>query len=599
MYLGSEGQSVLGAFDEEKFVQVESWRQLERILRSNGGSYGLSGQRGAGKSWMMNEALCWARKNGGIGVWFPSPSEYEPLAFLAAVSDVTATTFEEHYDEATGRQTRTAREHFLRRLMIALVAGSVGAALWWGSSNRVSIAEYFTTALAIGLLGGAVLTYLWGFMAYVRERRGLGRVRQTAEELRQQVRFVMISRDTTEGSAEASHGPLKAAWKRIEERELAERPATLSSLVHNYRAFCASAAAELEAPFVVAVDELDKMSDGKRLTALLRDIKGIFEIPGVHFLVSLSEEAARSLDLGSIRTRTEFNSSFYAVLDIGPLNPTVSHQLLERRGAKIGRQAAVALSILTAGVPRELVRVAELTQARSVDDVSEVRNAVLVALGEEARAFRAEVMSNVRKSKEGTRLIGDTERLGVHRRWSDETFKNAHAAELYALQALRDWSPRWTTEGWTSLYSEEWRRLLVRISVGGIIVALGEQVLAPHNDETLQRVLQAAADSSVVARDLLLESLIGGPRYLGVDSSLSERQVAIMIQAFISDSVSLRSDDAEAEDLCARGLLARPKDPDGNVYWLSADLAKLVAMAKRTSRHEGLVAPAVVNPDAT
>jgi hypothetical protein len=64
-----------------------------------------------------------------------------------------------------------------------------------------------------------------------------------------------------------------------------ERPATLSLLVNDFRALAAQAG-EAAGRVVIAIDELDKMAEPEKVRALLRDIKGIFEVPRVHFLVS-------------------------------------------------------------------------------------------------------------------------------------------------------------------------------------------------------------------------------------------------------------------------------------------------------------------------
>jgi hypothetical protein len=112
--------SPLRGYDPDFVLERDAWRRLESILSNgSGGSYGLAGPRGAGKSWLMQHAIKWARYKDGIGVWFPSPSEYEPTAFLASISDVVATAFEESYDEWTRASTRRARFRFIVSIFIA------------------------------------------------------------------------------------------------------------------------------------------------------------------------------------------------------------------------------------------------------------------------------------------------------------------------------------------------------------------------------------------------------------------------------------------------------------------------------------------------
>jgi hypothetical protein len=72
--------AVFRAFDVTEFRPWPAWNRTQGILKANGGSYGVSGARGAGKSWLMTAAIESARANregswlGGIGLWYPSPS---------------------------------------------------------------------------------------------------------------------------------------------------------------------------------------------------------------------------------------------------------------------------------------------------------------------------------------------------------------------------------------------------------------------------------------------------------------------------------------------------------------------------------------------
>ena len=123
------------------------------------------------------------------------------------------------------------------------------------------------------------------------------------------------------------------AMRRVSERELVERPTTLSSLVNDFRDLAAEAG-EVSGGVVVAIDELDKMSDTEGVRKLLRDIKAIFEVPRVYFLVSVSDEAARDLSLGALIQRNEFNSSFYTVIRAQPTTPA------DCRAVRAARQCA-------------------------------------------------------------------------------------------------------------------------------------------------------------------------------------------------------------------------------------------------------------------
>ena len=138
--------------------------------------------------------------------------------------------------------------------------------------------------------------------AFPHERR----LAAEAKVVRERARYSATHRETLEFGAEAGRGLLARA-RTARERELVERPATLSSLVNDFRALAAEAG-EVTGRVVIAIDELDKMDEADKVRALLRDIKGVFEVPHVHFLVSVSDEAARRRASARSPSRNEFKA---------------------------------------------------------------------------------------------------------------------------------------------------------------------------------------------------------------------------------------------------------------------------------------------------
>jgi len=131
--------TVFRAFETCEFREWPGWIRLRSVLASNGGSYGLSGPRGAGKTWLMLRAVVWARGESeggntyGLGLWYPSPSEYDPLAFLASLTDSLSAEIKRRY-----RKLHPIREALLanRLFTIGLPYSSLrrSSAFRWPSS---------------------------------------------------------------------------------------------------------------------------------------------------------------------------------------------------------------------------------------------------------------------------------------------------------------------------------------------------------------------------------------------------------------------------------------------------------------------------------
>jgi hypothetical protein len=219
--------SLFRAFAAEGFQEWRSWRRLQSVLSTNGGSYGLVGPRGAGKTWLMMRAVDEAEDSGGVGLWFPSPSEYDPQAFLSSLSDSFAAQVE--------RQFRSRLQVPSPVAVVALIAAMFPVGLWLADVvPGLSIAEgtlllpITATAIAIALGLG-----LAGLVRALTRASPRGRLVAEARTLQERIRY---STRLTHGSqAGGSAGQGLFSITSSQQRELIERPTTISSLVHDFR----------------------------------------------------------------------------------------------------------------------------------------------------------------------------------------------------------------------------------------------------------------------------------------------------------------------------------------------------------------------------
>jgi hypothetical protein len=582
---GKAGGSLLAPYGEQLFLEHPTWRSLLRILQARGGgSYGLSGPRGAGKTWMMEKARRWAKQGKGLGVWFPSPSEYEAMAFLGAISDVVASHYEAYYDDLTGRPTRASRRRYLlvstTGLMLIYAAAAILFAGFTGFLDFTQLSPY--TFVAIALFVPGALLFRNAISRRRADQEGLGRIRRAAEELRLQVRYIVTTKESSEIGAEGGRGGLTARLKRARERELVERPATLSSLIQNFRAFVELMAAGIDGPVVIAIDELDKMSDAARVSQLLRDIKGIFDIPGAYFLVSLSDEAARALGLGAVRTRNEFNSSFYAVVPLPPLTPEQCLAMLRQRATDFDKPTGLAIGVMTGGVPREIVRVAERVQ--DSPSLSPER-AVRIAMEEELDAFTYQVLATADPQKNAAADIRDGERLALFD--SVEGARSGLRGNPSRLCSLLidAWDLNAGCESWRLQFQEEWRRVLVRLGVAALIMEQPARLLDAHEIAELQETVKLAARSAAVARAQFAGLLIRAmTRTLAPDGQPDDQQTLLALFLLSRGAASFRTAEyvaaaagpnghrpAVLQDFRRRGILQRSRSGIGWTWSLTPD----------------------------
>jgi hypothetical protein len=484
--------TVFRAFEPDEFIEWPAWTRVRNLLASNGGSFGFSGPRGAGKSWLMLRAVADARRD-GLGLWYPSPSEYDPLAFLASLIDSLAGEIEKRYREAHPVRDAIRANSWLG-LGFVLVAGVAAFAVLAKAAHLDAWALFIA---ALGALAAALyVSFMTRFPTALRQStRSEERLLREATIFRERARYTATRREAIEVGAEAGRG-LVARARSSRERELVERPATLSSLVNDFRTL-AERAGEVAGRVVIAIDELDKMDDGEKVRELLRDIKGIFEVPRVHFFVSVSDEAARSLNLGALTERNEFNSSFYTVIELPPVKTEACADLLERR-AGIPRDVALTLAILAAGNPREVLRLAEIVGATTTGP-----DAVVKVLREEALSLRREIVTAI-NAKDVAPLSADS-RAGAFNQFPDEAFENPPALLSLTSDALDPsvWDPAWRDAAWDTRFAEAWKRLLVRLAVAGELIESSSIVQDLERGELLQDVVLVAGQSAAVARIML------------------------------------------------------------------------------------------------
>jgi hypothetical protein len=455
----------------------------------------------------MHRAESYARAADGLAVWFPSPSEYDAKAFLAAISEVTAQRYIDLYLQlrGTGSQSELRRQRWTGIVtMLAILLPSyammvvgVLSATHTDIPRNLWVAVFINPFVVIGCFG-CLLSLLAQFLMlrFTRPKSIAEQLYNRANEVKLQARFTAAQKESGEVSAGVSGRGLTAALKRAREVSLTERPSTLSSLVHDYRDLVARISEYLEGPVVVAIDELDKMSSPDDVAKLLRDVKGIFDVAGVHYFVSISDEAARALSLGPLTERNEFNSSFYQVFHLPSLSPADCAALLELRKVHFSETVAASLAVLSGGIPREVVRLA---------DVSLVQPAQLAGARVAAAAVIQREMRDLQRDIErmSTLLsLNETDQVRVYR--LERILKSGVELKPEDLLADEMWNPTDASPGWQASVMQQWRRLLVRVAVVSFITEDLEDLEASR----LQAIIERSETSALLAR-LLLFSYMG------------------------------------------------------------------------------------------
>jgi hypothetical protein len=504
-------RTLFRSYSDDTFIATGSWRRLQQILTGNGGAYGLYGPRGSGKSWLMRRAIQQAEVDGGMGLWFPCPSGYDTAAFLSALSDNLANEVEQRYirNEPWWATTGWLWWGFAIVVVVTVAATIVSlavAGLTSTLSGGVAVVSVLWTLSAFMLMGLSVL----GFRRFVRGALPTGRLAREATALRERIRYTTALKQGSEVNVTGG-SRLTGTLRRTREKDLDERPTTVASLVFDFRRLASAIVATTGKSLVIGIDELDKIDDREAARSLLRDIKGIFEIHGAFFLVSVSEEAATDLRLGTLHGRNEFNSSFYTVIEMPLLDPVGVSLLMNKRGAKLGVDQEIMLCLLSVGNWREAIRLADqwdqtLRMSRP-DKQPTVDELARQALAAEAVALLEEVV------RAGSAVVTDpavqsAADLGgllatVWKALPASGFMSQTAFNELSESAIQHyWDLLSLNRSWPDAPVEAWRRFLIRLFVVGQVLP-AVATLSPVGIADLCSVLVMAGRSSLVAQLML------------------------------------------------------------------------------------------------
>jgi hypothetical protein len=155
-------------------------------------------------------------------------------------------------------------------------------------------------------------------------------------------------------------------------RAQAEQPFSYPEIVDEFRGFAREVSADLHRHgdrVFVGIDELDKIGTPERAERFLNEIKGIFGIPHMYFMVSVSDDALTAFERRGLPLRDAFDSSFDEIIYVGPLSYVESRRLLYRRVIGLTEPYVALCHCLAGGLARDLIRAArQVTRASTLTD---------------------------------------------------------------------------------------------------------------------------------------------------------------------------------------------------------------------------------------
>lgn len=132
-------------------------------------------------------------------------------------------------------------------------------------------------------------------------------------------------------------------------------------LVERFRTFAEETAKEarkLGGRVIIGVDELDKIGSAEQANHFLNEIKGLFAVENVYFLVTVADDALTAFEQRGLPVRDAIDSSFDEIVQAKPLTYQEARRLLHRRVIGLNEPYIALCHCLSGGLARDLIRAA-------------------------------------------------------------------------------------------------------------------------------------------------------------------------------------------------------------------------------------------------
>lgn len=337
----------------------------ELTVRLAGGSVGIAGSRGSGKSTLIRSYCEPAAGNANLCCTVSAPVDYAARDFVLHLFATFCQAVDAFIDGIP--KPRSAWN-----ALIAALAGHYRRIFWLAVAASLLIVQWIVHRPWLSYVAFAILVLLgwttyedlrWGFRVRGRATAPVFSGKKLRAEARKNLLRVRYLQTRTAGWSGSLTVPGGMQAQRSGGRSWAEQPLSYPEVVERFRAFAGQAAeyaADHGLQVFIGVDELDKIGTAEQAEKFLNEIKGIFGVPHVYFLVSVSDDALTSFERRGLPLRDVFDSSFDEIIRVEPLAYEDSRRLLYRRVVGLNEPYIALCHCLSGGLARDLIRAARV-----------------------------------------------------------------------------------------------------------------------------------------------------------------------------------------------------------------------------------------------
>ncbi|MFE6825089.1 NACHT domain-containing protein [Streptomyces sp. NPDC057690] len=376
-----------GSRRADQFVNTTAADEIAHHLGAlKSASIGISGQRGVGKSSLMQRFCIRGPLSAAddLLVLVSAPTAYDPREFLIHLfAEVCRSLVGDDSTESDGRPgpDPVRRRALVRRASAAAAALTgllllLGTLLW--AQLTAAAQEVTEHARVLLIAGSAALTaagIVWALLLSLRAS-GPAHLQNRVEAVAAgHLRTLHYQLTFMRGRTAQLALPGGLQVSDADQLQHTRQVLTYPELVSRFRSFLDLVAGDRpRRRVVIGVDELDKLGSTQEAERFLNDIKVVFGVQGCHFLVAVSEDALTTFGRHLLDVRTAFDSAFDRVVAVRPLDLDQARTLLKLRGVWLPDPYLWLCQVLSGGLPRDLLRATtSLATERDLRDTAEMR----------------------------------------------------------------------------------------------------------------------------------------------------------------------------------------------------------------------------------
>lgn len=350
----SDSAPAMVELENARIIPADSDRYLRKFIGTHEASaIGLAGPRGTGKTTALRLLAQTDQKT--VGVYIPAPSRYEPAEFIRHILiEVAESVMGTDESPPVGRSHATLR--VVSAIFVVLVASALLIPIFTPINFPLRPAIGWILAIGVFLLYGAERQNRLRQSKLRQELSGFEKSALRAKEMLEDLHFHSAQSSRSMSGISLLSGFLNHSQERAVQKTSMEK--TRSDLVRMLRRLLTETHYDTGKRIIIAIDGLDKLSDPREFTGIVNDLKELFHLRGVHFLVSVSSHALDSFDLRGVPGRDVFDSAFDSIYEFGPMRVSQSIDVLRGRSTGFPIPLALFAHAWSGGLPRDLLRCA-------------------------------------------------------------------------------------------------------------------------------------------------------------------------------------------------------------------------------------------------